>query len=290
MIPIIQSTYVGDDSYQRLMYSIAQLKEQPFKYLDYLYIAFADLDNSNPESPRIFYKPKLEERFNQSVDVIEERVGAIKEEARRQNPKLKILCQFNWIKYLNPLVKDAAKAKPRMDAFVNSIPLFLEKYEFDGIDFDWEFGEEPVVFTEEHASHLLAETKTCIGEKKQLSISADTRVSLNPNVVNEKVDIVIVQAYNRLWLVDAFTTWRSRWDKKTRSRGENKGIMKEKIYVGICSERVQDYPEDIQACLNYVTDNGLAGLYAWRIDNDDTLPRFTVTEAMWKFSRGQRQL
>jgi hypothetical protein len=259
------------------MYSIRKLKKRPFKYLDYLYIAFAHLDNSNSDSPRIFYRQELEERVN-----------VIKDEARRQNPKVKIFGQFNWVKYLNPLVKDKDKAKAdaRIDAFAKSIPPFLEKYGFSGIDFDWEFGEEPVVITEEYASDLLTKTKTYIGEKK-LSISADTRVSLNPSVVNQNVDIVNVQAYNRLQLIDEFITWETKKEEKGETENEEKGIKREKIYVGICSERAEYYPDDIQACLDCVTDKGLAGLYAWRIDNDDTVPSFAITKAMWKFSRGE---
>lgn len=248
-----------------MMRSIKEGK-QPFKYVDYLYIAFADLDNYSPDSPKIYFKMDWEPKVKQIIA-----------EAQKENPNLTILGQVNWATYLAPLVKDPAKANARIDAFAKSIPTFLNQYGFNGIDFDW---EQPAAFSTEQASYLFTQTKTYIGSGAYLSITSDTKKSLDPNIINQYVDIVNIQSYGRLKFIDDFI---------------NLGIKKEKIYVGICSENDGEfYPPDgdISAYTRCVTDKGLPGLYAWRIDNDDTdhvlnVPRYTITKAMWKFSRGK---
>ncbi|MFH1634995.1 MAG: glycosyl hydrolase family 18 protein, partial [Chloroflexota bacterium] len=263
---IIQTTYVGDGNYDNLLKSINQDGKQPFRYVDYLYVAFADLDNSNPDSPKIFYKPDYEPKVRKII-----------EEAKKENPTLTIFAQFNWASHLDPLVEDSKKAKARIEAFAKSMPPFFKKYGFSGIDFDW----EGVNLTTDQASYLFTQIKDCIGNGAYLSISADTTKSLNANAVNHYVDTVNVQSYNRLNLIDDFI---------------NIGIEKGKIHVGICSENDDPngfYPPngDISKYTKCVTDKGLPGLYAWRVDNDDTdhgrkVPRYTITKAMWKYSRG----
>ena len=251
---IIETTFVGDGNYYNLMNSIKAGK-QPFKYVDYLYVAFASLDDS---SYKIYFKSEYEPR-----------VKTIIEEARNENLNLKILAQMDWAVHLSPL-----KNTTLIDVFAKSIPPFLQQYNFSGIDFDW---EQPALNTS-LASYLFTQVKSCIGSEKYLSISADTTMSLDPNVINQYVDIVNIQVYGRWWIFDAFI---------------NLGINKSKIYPGICTENDGPFWEggDISTYTKKVTDLGLPGLYAWRIDNDDTdhntnLPRYTITKAMWNFSRG----
>lgn len=258
---IIETVFVGDGNYDNLLKSINRDGKQPFKYMDFLYVAFADLDNSNPASPKIFYKPDYEPKVKQIVEV-----------AKVQNPNLTILAQFNWASHLSPLT-DYAKIK----AFAKSIPPFLNKYGFSGIDFDW----EDISLTTDNVSYLFTQIKKYIGNGAYLSISADTKKALDADVVNQYVDIVNAQSYNRLSFIDTLI---------------HHGIEKEKIFVGICTENDDSngfYPPngDISSYTKCVTDKGLPGLYAWRIDNDDTdhrkkVPRYTITKAMWKFSRG----
>lgn len=256
---IIQTTFVGDGDYNNLMNSIKKDGKQPFKYMDYLYVAFADLNSSN----KIYYPSDYEPR-----------VKAIIEEARKENLDLKIFAQFNWASHLKPL-----QNKALIDEFAKSIPPFLKQYNFSGIDFDWEQPALDITL----ASYLFTQVKSNIGSGAYLSISVDTQNSLDAGVINQYVDIVVVQSYQRLGYIDYFINIF--------------GINKSKIYVGICTENDDPngfYPPngDISAYTKKVTDLGLPGLYAWRIDNDDTdhtsnLPRYTITKAMWNFSRGE---
>ena len=263
---IIQSTFVGDGNYDNIMKSINRDGKQPFKYMDYLYVAFADIDDSSPDSPKIYFRTDWEPK-----------VKTIIAEAQKENPNLIIFAQFNWASYLAPLVEDPNKAYARIDAFAKSIPPFLKQYGFRGIDFDWE--SVPTKLDTDKASYLFKQVKNYIGSGACLSVSADNITSFDSNILNQYVDIVNVQSYQRLNMIDDFIKF---------------GITSEKIYVGICSENDGGfYPPngDISAYTGCVTDKGLPGLYAWRIDNDNTdhdlnVPRYTITKGMWKYTRG----
>jgi hypothetical protein len=264
------------------MKSVDEHHKQPFKFMDYLYIAFANLNNSDPNHPKIFYEPRLESRVHKIIEV-----------AKHQNSNLQILAQFNWLNYLDPLAQDQDKIIERIDEFARSVPAFLEQYEFKGVDFDWEHDPElqqrmklQTRLNTEQLTLLLCLVKLSFGNKPYLlSISPDTKEGICPTIVNNYVDMVNVQSYNRLAYIDNFIKF---------------GIKKEKINVGICSEHNEKHPEqdqgfyppdgDISKYTEKVNELSLPGLYAWRIDNDDldmntNLPRYTITKKMWDFSR-----
>ncbi|AFY43925.1 glycosyl hydrolase family 18 protein [Nostoc sp. PCC 7107] len=259
MYKTIQTVFVGDGNYNNLMNSIKG-GQRPFKYMDYLYVAFADLKpNSNP--PQIYFKSEYEQNVREIIA-----------EAKKQNPSLIVFAQVNWASTLAPLDTEA-----KIEAFAKSIPPFLKQYGLVGIDFDW----EQVPFDINLASYLFTQVKTQIGSEAYLSISADKTTSLKPSVVNQYVDIVNVQSYQRLWLVDEFIDF---------------GIDKNKIYIGIASENDDPnafYPSGggVSDYINKCVDTGTAGLYLWRIDNDDTdhainVPRYTITKQIWQFTKG----
>ncbi|WP_028445918.1 glycosyl hydrolase family 18 protein [Chitinimonas koreensis] len=253
----IQTVFVGDGNYQNLMNSIAA-GNRPFKYVDYLYIGFAQLQpGSNP--PALY--------FDQDA-----RVRAVVAEARAENPELVLFAQTGWVGGFSSLDTDE-----KIAAFAQTIPAFLDRYGLDGLDFDW----EQVPFEEGTASYLFTQVKQAIGNARYLSISPDTTEALDAQVVNRYVDIVNVQSYQRLNYIDRFI---------------GLGIEPGKIHVGICSENDSTsgfFPPEcgIAAYIAKCVEVGAGGLYAWRIDNDDTdhqtnLPRYTITRQMWQFTRG----
>jgi len=79
---------------------------------------------------------------------------------------------------------------------------FLRNMDFSGLDFDWESVPEKLETTK--ASYLFTQVKTYIGSGAYLSISADNKESLDASVINEYVDIVNVQSYERLSYIDDF--------------------------------------------------------------------------------------
>jgi Glycosyl hydrolases family 18 len=273
---VFQSTYLGDpkdpnkDHDWENMWQTIQNGKQPFKYMDRLEIAFADIHAEDPDNPYLSYTGPNLEKANQTIA-----------EAKKENPAIEIIAQMGWASGLKPLVEDPVKAEERLDRFAKKIPPFLNEYSLHGIDFDWE--SVPDELTTESATFLFTQTREYLNADKikLMTITPDgahpTGQSLDICVVNQLFDAVIVQSYQRLEYIDNYV-----------KAGINPSIM----FCGMCAE-VPFYPPggDISEYIKRVGKYHLPGLYNWRVDNDDTdlsrnVPRYTITSKMWEYSRG----
>jgi hypothetical protein len=272
-VKIFQSIFVGDGNWQN-MWNTIQKGKQPFKYIDCLEIAFADINTDNPDNAFLYYSDAVSEKVTKTVA-----------EAKKENPNIQIIAQMNWAEYLEPLVDDSTKSKARLDTFAKAIPGFLKEYDLTGVDFDWE--NIPRKMNTANATYLFTQTKTYLKKNgiSFMSITPDgykpTGQSLDIKVINDLFDAVIVQSYNRVSYIDNYI---------------EADIKPEILYCGICSENDNlnnFYPpnSDITPYIEKVKQYSLPGLYAWRIDNDDTdhtlnVPQYTITSKMWQYSRG----
>ncbi len=157
---IIQTIYVGDECWSKMWETIGKGK-QPFKYIDRLEIAFANIIATDPDNGHLDYEVGLQR----------ERVAATVKEAHRQNPNIQIIAQMGWASGLEPFVKDASKAPARLASFAKSIPPFLDRYGLKGVDFDWE--SVPGEMTTELATFLFNQTKRYLGDDGILSITPE---------------------------------------------------------------------------------------------------------------------
>lgn len=269
---VFQSTYLGnpkDHDWDNMWKTILQGK-QPFKYMDRLEIAFADIHAENPDNAYLSYTGEYAEKARLTIA-----------EAKRENPAIEIIAQMGWASGLQPLVADQSKAQKRLDTFAKSIPGFLIQYGLHGIDFDWE--SVPSEMTTENATFLFTMTKRYLTASglNIMTITPDgdtpTGQALDINVVNQLFDAVIPQSYQRLYYIDNYI---------------NAGIKPSILYCGICAEPPFYPPNgDISAYIRKVQQYNLPGLYNWRVDNDNTdfnlnVPRYTITSNMWQYSRG----
>jgi hypothetical protein len=277
---IFQSTYLGnekDGNWDNMMRTIANGK-QPFKYIDRLQIAFADIIATDPDFVHLDYK-------------MAERVWKTTREARKQNPQIEVIAQMGWAIGLLPLFEDRSKMRTRIETFARSIVRTCKEYDLQGIDFDWEFpGEDvPKKVPEEGATYLFEKTKEYLTQFNVpiMTITPDGPTpegqSLNIGVVNRLFDAVIPQSYNRVSYIDNYV-----------SAGINPSIL----CCGICSERDRQWwppagvvKSDIQQYTDKVDKYKLKALYCWRVDNDDAdfmakILKYTITSSMWKYSRG----
>ncbi|MDX6269688.1 MAG: hypothetical protein QOD28_911 [Acidobacteriota bacterium] len=269
---VFQSTYLGnpDDHDWDNMWKTIEAGKQPFKYMDRLEIAFADIHAEDPDNAYLSYTGEYSEKARKTIA-----------EAKKENPSIEIIAQMGWASGLAPLVEDQAKAEARLNTFAQSIPQFLGEYNLHGVDFDWE--SVPTKMTTANASLLFTLTRRyCTGYGFNLmTITPDgeqpTGQSLDIKVVNELFDAVIVQSYQRLYYIDNYI---------------NAGIKPSILFCGIAAEDPFYPPNgDISAYIRKVEQYRLPGLYNWRVDNDDTdldrnVPRYTITSNMWKYSRG----
>jgi hypothetical protein len=65
-VSIFESTYVGDDNWQH-MWNTIQAGKQPFKYVDHLEIAFADIDATNPDRAFLYYKDGVSDKVTKTI-------------------------------------------------------------------------------------------------------------------------------------------------------------------------------------------------------------------------------
>ncbi|MCP4178395.1 MAG: glycoside hydrolase family 18 protein [bacterium] len=267
---VYQSTFVGDSNWQN-MWNTIQKGKKPFKYIDRLEIAFARINTDDPDNAFLYYPDTVLDKVTKTIT-----------EAKNENKNIEIIAQMDWASKLAPLVEDKTKAKNRLDTFAKSIPAFLNKHKLTGVDFDWE--SVPGKMTTDLATYLFIQTNTYFNNKYIMSVTPDgstpTGQSLNINVVNKLFDAVIVQSYNRVYYIDNYI---------------KAGIKPSILFCGICSENDGGfYPpkSDISPYIKKVEEYKLAGLYAWRVDNDNTdhtlnVPRYTITSKMWEYSRGK---
>jgi len=110
---IFQTTYLGDECWGKMWETIKGGK-QPFKYVDRLEIAFADIITDDPDEPYLTYRGVIEQRIPETI-----------KEARAENPNIEIIGQTGWASGLGPLVEDETKAHSRLATFANSIIPFL---------------------------------------------------------------------------------------------------------------------------------------------------------------------
>lgn len=270
---VFQSTYLGNpkDNDWANMWKTIQAGKQPFKYMDRLEVAFADIHAEDPDNAFLSY----------TGDLYSDRAVKTITEAKKENPSIEIIAQMGWASGLAPLVEDQTKAEKRLNTFAKSIPGFLKKYGLHGIDFDWE--SVPDQMTTENATLLFKLTKQYLNNAgiNIMTITPDgstpTGQSLDIGVVNDLFDAVIVQSYQRVNYIDNYV---------------EAGIKTSILYCGIAAEDPFYPPNgDISAYIAKVEQYDLPGLYNWRVDNDNTdltlnVPRYTITSNMWKYSRG----
>jgi hypothetical protein len=273
---VFQSTYLGDpkDIYKdhdwENMWKTIEAGKQPFKYMDRLEIAFADINAEDPDNAFLSYTGPNSNKADKTIV-----------EARKENSAIELIAQMGWAEGLAPLLEDPSKVESRLDTFAKSIPDFLKNYTLHGVDFDWE--SVPDKMTTENATLLFTLTRNYLSQRDipLMTITPDgstpTGQSLDIDVVNKLFDAVIVQSYQRVNYIDNYV---------------NAKINPSILFCGIAAED-PFYPPggDITQYIQKVEQYKLPGLYNWRVDNDDTdltlkVPRYTITSNIWKYSRG----
>jgi hypothetical protein len=168
---VFQATYLGDpndvnkDHDWENMWKTIENGKQPFKYMDRLEIAFADINAEDPDNAFLSYTGLNSEKAHRTI-----------REAKKENPAIEIIAQMGWASGLEPLVKDQpkAKAEERLNTFAKSIPAFLAQYSLHGIDFDWE-NLDTDVLTTDYATFLFTLTRRYLKSRgiKLMTITPD---------------------------------------------------------------------------------------------------------------------
>lgn len=151
-----------------------------YKSLDYLCIAWYDVDMTNPKQPTI-------STSNPGLQMIVA-------DARSQNPDIKL---FATLAYSNQILTDLQTIiddPTLLKAFATNIATYLDNNHMDGFDIDWEF---PVSnMTQKQCAAWLTALGQAFGDTRFISISPAVTSSLDANAVNSNCDIINLQSYS----------------------------------------------------------------------------------------------
>jgi GH18 family chitinase len=102
---------------------------------------------------------------------------------------------------------------------------------------------------------LIKAVRTALPLGKLFTVAVDdsSMNAWNGQLANEVFDYVFAMTY-----------WKKRWDYIEWFL--NSGITAQKLLIGLCTEDKETPEEYIQ----YVISHGLRGLFAWRVDTDES--------------------
>lgn len=236
----IKAAYVGifDNNYEKMMEKRDKI---PWGVFDRIYIAFATLDKYG--------------NLTDISNVAEYKIKNITSLYRKANPNGEVFISSNYgydmdSRYL------AAASHP--EEFSLSVLKYLEKYQLDGYDMDWEtaaintYSNQLVLLLKSCKSRF--QTKYKLIHTVWLYIHNETTVGQLSGIV-DGINIMCYGAWGNdlVLILDKFY---------------NNSFPYEKMLIGVESEISEDNYYTLDEKIKLMCKYGLAGIYSWRLDND----------------------
>lgn len=246
--PII-SGYFGifDDAYNSTM-NVSKLI--PWTIFDRINIAFANVDNNahlinerSTDIPKIFKIIKL---------------------YKKARPDGKVFISLYYDR-----VERMMYAANHTKIFSESVIRYLKRYKIDGIDLDWE-----TVFINKYRDNLITLLKSCYGKIRITHtiwpyVHTPETVGLLANVVDQ----INIMSYG----------FSGNTIEALIKQYNNSGFPYEKLVLGMDTELEFETKETISDKLKLIKKYNLAGIFVWRLDNDDInndVPTFKTTQML----------
>ncbi|MDD1680947.1 MAG: glycosyl hydrolase family 18 protein [Methanoregula sp.] len=267
----------NDDTYPLVM----QAKDRiPWTKINRLYIGFATVKDgvltdlpTGDSSDDTARRAEMQRRIHEIVAL-----------CRKNNPDAEIFIVSNFDeKELDPEYLLAAQ-DPQM--FAESVADYLEEYDLDGYDMDWESGQ-----IDEYAPQLTTLLSAChdrfaAGAPTQRGQRYLLTHTVWPGVESAETVAGLEDSVDQLNLMTYGTG--DKYDLVTYAEAyHDAGFPYEKMIGGLESEagytdnQGPDTQESVAAKCGYVRAHDLAGLFVWRIDNDmrpdNNPPAYQVT-------------
>lgn len=227
--------------------------DTPFDKLTRLYIAFSGIDDQG----KLAFKSS-----GRTPTIQKHRLEQLMQACRCKNPTAEIFISTHYSSWADYGMTDRpkfSKAAQNPEGFADSVVSFLRSYKLDGYDMDWEDGIDKDLLMK-----LLSVLNTKLKEQKYKLTVAVWQLPDgygypdNLTEMGKLVDQINIMSYG-----GGSEALHESVDAYTR-----KGISKEKIIGGIQTEECLDDEKAIKAKCQYAVQNGLAGMFAWRLDND----------------------
>lgn len=225
--------------------------------LDYLCIAWFDVDMTNPQQP--------------TISTTNTGLPMIVADAQAQNPNITLFATLAWTTQIYMNLKVIINNPTTLDAFANNIATFLGNNKMNGFDIDWEYPISNLSSTESAA--WLNALRKAFGSTYFISLSPATTAGLDATAVNANCDIINLQTYSGFTQASDFV-----------SIGINPSLLG--FGAKFENQNGTPYQNALQAYKQYVagfTANGKSYAYNtiinWRLDSDN-----------WPFEQGQQLL
>lgn len=267
--------YLFDNGYDNALNMSEQI---PWEKINRLYIAFATVKDgiltNLPDTETI---------------PTEERVRNVVSLCRKGNPDADIYISSN---YGDEITEEYLNAAEDPDRFAESVLAYLQKYDLDGYDMDWEDHQINNYIDEQKG--LLAACNSAL--KKQGLLTQRNQLygltcTIWPGVHDPDTVSIFSDYVDQLNLMTYGPGDRYDLLNYADSYAEA-GVPYEKMIAGVESEygysdnSGHDTEESVKRKAEFVKSKGLAGLMNWRIDNDmapdddegeQRLPTFQIT-------------
>jgi GH18 family chitinase len=251
--------YLFDDGYDEAM---SVQDSIPWKKINRLYIAFATVDDGNLTDKTTSDSP---------IDQTEQKIRNVVALCRQNNPDAEIFISSDFgdesvdDQYLN-----AAEDPQR---FADSVVEYLNKYDLDGYDMDWETRQ-----INDYAPELQTLLSTCYSTLKQAGMNPHGRPykvshTIWPGVHSPETVASLKDCIDNINLM----TYGPGQDYDLEAYAESyhqAGFPYEKMIGGVESEfgytenGGHDSQDSIQEKCDYAKDVNLGGMFSWRLDND----------------------
>jgi Glycosyl hydrolases family 18 len=267
----------NDDTYPLVMSAKEKI---PWTKINRLYIGFATVKGGVLTDLPTGDSPEDTARRAE----MQRRIREIAALCRQNNPDAEIFIVSNFDeKEMDPEYLRAAQ-DPEM--FADSVADYLEEYDLDGYDMDWESGQ-----IDDYAPQLTSLLSAChdrfaAGSTTQRGQHYLLTHTVWPGVESAETVTDLENSVDQLNLMTYGTG--EKYDLVSYADAyHDAGFPYEKMIGGLESEsgytdnEGPDTQESVAAKCGYVRAHDLAGLFVWRIDNDmrpdNSLPTYQVT-------------
>lgn len=258
----------------------------PWNEINRLYIAFATVKDGSLTNIQT----------NGSEDQADERIKTVVNLCRKNNPDAEILISSN---YGSDVTKEYLKAADNPEVFAESVLNYVQRYDLDGYDMDWEDHQDDL--NKDEQIRLLDACKDAFdsSSRSQNDRPYVLTCTIWPGVHDPETVVSYVPYVDQMNLMTYGTG--DAYDLSTFSKQyHDAGVPYEKMIGGVESEidysdnGGPDTNESIQAKGDLVLEKGMAGLMNRRMDSDmvgantegTILPSFQVTDQIYRVLSG----
>ena len=256
--PAGSNYHTPGSSYQNL------IDYEVYKQVDMLFICFVDTvatsDSTVPTQQQAGngFTIELGPKTHPGNISNQEYMSLVIQDAKRINPNIKILVTLGYAKdeFSQIFGPDQSQWQAEATAYAKNVVTYLEYYNLDGFDIDWE-GQFSYATTLQQNTYLLNALRSemdAVNKDLLLTMCPQYLGNLNGDIVNPNVDLISLQLYGGA----SASAWTSV------------GVKQELLAYGAKFEVDGNQPyQTAQDAYNGFVSGNYAGVTQWRLNSND---------------------